>query len=161
MAPSTLLRLPCRLLQAQIPLRTRPSSSFYGAQKQLPRPLSTHPGLRLASSQDPETNEHPQRKAQEDREKLDPQANEYAKSSSDDSAAKQDEAAFDPNITDPQEAKKKAGEGNEVNPLDASPANPDISSGTAEEEGGVAKKMSEGGGGRKGGGEAGKGEQSV
>jgi len=147
-------------MQVQTPLRTRPVS-FHQVQKQTLRPLSTRPAARLASSQDPETNEHPQRKAQEDREKLDPQANEYAKSASDDSAAKQDEAAFDPNITDPQEAKDKAGEGNDVNPLDASPANPEISSGTAEDEGGVAKKMSEGGGGRQGGGEAGKGEQSV
>jgi len=40
------------------------------------------------------------------------------------------------NITDPQEAKEKAGEGNRVNPLDASPANPELSTGTAEEEGG-------------------------
>jgi hypothetical protein len=47
-----------------------------------------------------------------------------------------EEAAFDPNITDPQEAKEKAGEGNRVNPLDASPANPKLSTGTAEEEGG-------------------------
>ena len=60
--------------------------------------------------------------AQVDREKINPEANEYAKSGTDNTAAKNDEAAFDPNITDPQEAKKKAGEGNTVNPLDASPA---------------------------------------
>ncbi len=77
-----------------------------------------------------------------------PESNEYAKSGTDDTTAANEEAAFDPNITDPQEAKDKAGEGNEVNPLDASPANPDISQGTAEEEGGAKKKESEGGGGR-------------
>jgi hypothetical protein len=139
MASSTLLRLPRRLIQLQTPVRLR-SSSFQQAQRQNPRPISTHPILFLASSQDPERNPHPQRDAQEDREKLDPEANEYAKSGSDDTAAKQDEAAFDPNITDPQEAKDKAGQGNQVNPLDASPANPEISQGTAEEEGGAGKK---------------------
>ena len=59
-------------------------------------------------------------------------ANEYAKSGTDDVTAQNEEAAFDPNITDPEEAKKKAGEGNEVNPLDASPANPKLSQGTSE-----------------------------
>jgi predicted component of type VI protein secretion system len=79
---------------------------------------------------------------------MDPEPNEYSKSGTDDSSAANEEAAFDPNITDPQEAKDKAGEGNAVNPLDASPANPEISKGTAEEEGGSKKKLSEGGGGR-------------
>lgn len=139
MASSTLLRLPRRLFQLQSSVRLR-SSLFQHAQRPALRPISTHPILSLASSQDPERNPHPQRDAQQDREKLDPEASEYAKSGSDDTAAKQDEAAFDPNITDPQEAKDKAGEGNQVNPLDASPANPEISQGTAEEEGGVAKK---------------------
>jgi hypothetical protein len=111
----------------------------------------------LAASQDPERHPHPQRDAQVDREKIIPEANEYAKSGTDNTAAKNDEAAFDPNITDP---KKKAGEGNTVNPLDASPANLEISKGT-EEEGGSKKKLSEGGGGRQGGGETGKGEQST
>jgi len=129
MASSTLLRLPGRFTQLKTPIQIHTL-----------RPLSTHPSLSLAGSHDPERNLHPQRDAQQNRHKLDPQANEYAKSGSDDTAAKQDEAAFDPNITDPQEAKRKAGEGNRVNPLDASPANPEISKGTAEEEGGVAKK---------------------
>ncbi len=92
---------------------------------------------------------------------MDPEPNEYAKSSTDDTTAENEDAAFNPNITDPEEARQKAGEGNQVNPLDASPANPGISSGTAEEQGGSKKKMSEGGGGRKGGGQDGKGEESV
>lgn len=87
-------------------------------------------------------------------------ANEYAKSGTDDVAAQNEEAAFDPNITDPQEAKKKAGEGNEVNPLDASPANPDLGAPTSEVEGGAKKKMSEDGGGRKVKDE-GKGNESI
>ncbi|EXJ72631.1 uncharacterized protein A1O5_03777 [Cladophialophora psammophila CBS 110553] len=113
------------------------------------RTLSTTPRT-LAANQDPDRHPHPQRDAQLDREKMNPEATEYSKSGTDDTSAANEEAAFDPNITDPQEAKKKAGEGNQVNPLDASPANPDISQGTAEEEGGAKKKMSEGGGGRKG-----------
>lgn len=99
--------------------------------------------------------------AMKDREKINTDADEYSQSGTDDATARNEQAAFDPNITDPQEAKKKAGEGNEVNPLEASPANPDLSRGTAEEQGGAKKKMSEGGGGRKGGAEQGKGEQSV
>jgi hypothetical protein len=67
---------------------------------------------------------------------MSPEANEYTKSSTDNITAANEEAAFDPNIADPQEAKEKAGEGNRVNPLDASPANPELSTGTAEEEGG-------------------------
>ncbi|OAP65295.1 hypothetical protein AYL99_01267 [Fonsecaea erecta] len=124
------------------------------------RALSTTPRA-FAADQDPDRHPHPQRDAQLDREKMDPEPSEYSKSGTDDTSAANEEAAFDPNITDPQEAKRKAVEGNEVNPLDASPANPEISQGTAEEEGGAKKKMSEGGGGRKGGGEAGKGEQST
>ncbi|KIW45135.1 uncharacterized protein PV06_03547 [Exophiala oligosperma] len=125
------------------------------------RPLSTTAPYGFASGQDPDRHPHPQRDAQLDREKMNPEANEYAKSSTDDTTAANEEAAFDPNITDPEEARKKAGEGNQVNPLDSSPANPDLSQPTAEEQGGSKKKMSEGGGGRAGGGEAGKGEQSV
>jgi len=154
MPPSHLLRLSRNLHVVRRPLR-----SSLRTQSHL-RPLSTAP-VRLAGSQDPERHPHPQRDAQEDREKMDPEANEYAKSGTDDSTAANQEAAFDTDTPDPQDAKDKAGEGNEVNPLDASPANPDISEGTAEEEGGSKKKMSEGGGGRKGGGESGKGEQSV
>jgi hypothetical protein len=91
---------------------------------------------------------------------LNPEADEYSISGTDDSTAEQEDAAFS-RVSDPQEAKEKAGEGNEVNPLDASPANPEISQGTAEEEGGAKKKQSEGGGGRQGGGDDGKGESSV
>ncbi|KAI1611603.1 hypothetical protein EDD37DRAFT_650640 [Exophiala viscosa] len=141
MSPSTLLRFSRNVNLTRTVLRTqvRIQSNV--------RPLSTSP-YRFASREDPEENKHPQRETQLDREKMNPEANEYAKSSSDDSAAKNEDAAFDPDITDPEEARKKAGEGNDVNPLDSSPANPDISSGTAEEQGGSKKKVSEGGGGR-------------
>lgn len=75
----------------------------------------------------PDRNPNDQRDAQDNREAMNPEANEYAKSGTDNTVAKQDEAAFDTNNPDPQDAKKKAGEGNEVNPLDASPANVELS----------------------------------
>ena len=45
------------------------------------------------------------------------EATEYSKSGTDDASAKQEEAAFDPNITDPGKQKDKAGEGNSVSSL--------------------------------------------
>ena len=86
---------------------------------------------------------------------MDTQSNEYSKSGTDGATAGQDEAAFDPNSSnDPDEARKTAGEGNEGNPLDVSPANPELSSGTSEVSGGADKKGSEGGGGRQDGGDS-------
>lgn len=106
------------------------------------RPLSTSPPRPAEKDQDPERHPNPHRDAQEDRTQINPDSNEYSKSGTNDTAAGNDEAAFNPNITDPQAAKKKAGKGNRVNPLDASPANPEISKGT-KEEGGRKKKKSE------------------
>jgi len=111
--------------------------------------------VRYSGSQSGTSNSNPQRDAQEDREKIDRQSNEYAKSGTDDASAGQEEAAFDPNSSnDPEDERKKAGEGNDVSPLDASPANPEFSSGTSEVSGGAGKKGSEGGGGRQGGGDS-------
>jgi hypothetical protein len=87
-----------------------------------------------------------QKNAQLDRKKMDRSPNEYSQQGDQSGAAT--DAAFDPNVTDPQEAKKKAGEGNSVNPLEDSPANPDISQGTDEEAGGSKPKLSESSGGR-------------
>lgn len=104
-----------------------------------------------STSKDPS----PQKEAQLDREKMDTQANEYSKSGTDAASAAQENAAFDPNSSnDPDEARKEAAKGNEANPLDASPANPELSAGTSEVSSGAAKKQSEGGGGRQGGGDA-------
>ena len=44
------------------------------------------------------------------------EANEYSKSSTDDESARQEDAAFDPAITDPQKQHEKAGEGMGVSP---------------------------------------------
>ena len=101
------------------------------------------------------TNPSHQRAAQQDREKMDTQPNETAKSGTDAGAAENESAAFDgKGSSDPETARQEAGKGNEVNPLDASPANPELSSGTSETSGGADKKQSEGGGGRRGGGDS-------
>ncbi|MCJ1461635.1 hypothetical protein MMC07_000232 [Pseudocyphellaria aurata] len=79
------------------------------------------------------------RKDSQDRESMNTEATEYSKSSTDDEAAKHDEAAFDPNTTDPGEQKEKAGEagGDSNNPLEVSPANPDVSKQRETTEGGA------------------------
>ncbi len=56
---------------------------------------------------------HPTKNSQ-DRESINTESTEYSKSSTDDSAAGQDKAAFDPKVTKPETAKKVAGEGNGV-----------------------------------------------
>lgn len=54
------------------------------------------------------------RKDSQDKDSIDTEATEYSKSGTDDGAAKQREAAFDPSTTDPQKEKDIAGKGNEV-----------------------------------------------
>lgn len=89
-----------------------------------------------------------QKEAQLDREKMDTQPNEYTKGGTDADTAKHD-AAFDPNSSnDPEDASKGGSD------LNQSPANPSLSTGTSEVEGGADKKMSQGGGGRQGGGDS-------
>lgn len=51
------------------------------------------------------------RKDSMDKDSINTEATEYSKSATDDEGARQQEAAFDPDITDPQEQKHKAGEG--------------------------------------------------
>jgi len=90
-----------------------------------------------APSKYSEEGKHPNQQydAQVDRNKIDRQSNEYAKSGTDDAASL--DKAFDPNSSnDPEEARKEFGSGTEGNPLDASPANPELSSGTSEVSGG-------------------------
>jgi len=74
-----------------------------------------------------------------DRNKMDTQSTQHSKGG-DDSAASQDEAAYNPNVTQPQQEKKEAGKGNDSNPLDASGANPELGKPTEEEESGAGKK---------------------
>lgn len=54
------------------------------------------------------------RKDSQDRESMNTDATEYSKSSTDDEAARQDEAAYDPGLTDPGAQKKKASENSGV-----------------------------------------------
>jgi hypothetical protein len=150
MKSNTILRL-SRRIATQTPLLPRRTPNFRAGHNV--RPLSTSP------SHSVEHNPDPKREAIESRHNINTAADEYAQSGSDDSAAKNEEAAFG-RESDPEKAKQKAGEGNKVNPLDASPANPDISQPTSEVEGGAKKKISEGGGGRRAADE-GKGSESI
>ena len=54
------------------------------------------------------------RKDSQDKNSINAEANEYSKSGTDDDSARNEEAAFDPDITDPQQQKDKAGEGKAV-----------------------------------------------
>ena len=54
------------------------------------------------------------RKDSQDKDSINPEATEYSKSATDDESARQDEAAFDPSMTDPHEQHAKAGEGRGV-----------------------------------------------
>ncbi|KAK6581343.1 hypothetical protein PZA11_006034 [Diplocarpon coronariae] len=90
------------------------------------------------------------RKDSQDKESINTEATEYSKSGTDDAAARQEEAAYDPSTTDPQEERKIAGEGNEACGPDVSPANPDVSKQTGQQEGGAEKgvKKEQSGAGR-------------
>lgn len=50
------------------------------------------------------------RKDSQDKDSISTEATEYSKSATDDEGARQEDAAFNPNITNPQEEKEKAGE---------------------------------------------------
>lgn len=53
------------------------------------------------------------RKDSQHKDSINTEATEYSKSGTDDASARQEDAAFDPGITDPQQQKDKAGEGTE------------------------------------------------
>lgn len=89
MSPTSLLHLTARQS-----LRSRPSPSI-----RLLRPFSQTPLSRFP------------RKDSQNRNSINTEATEYSKSGTDDGAAKQKEAAFDPSITDPKTEEKVAGEG--------------------------------------------------
>ena len=54
------------------------------------------------------------RKDSQDKDSIDTEATEYSKSGTDDAAARQEDAAFDPNKTDPEEQMETAGKGTDV-----------------------------------------------
>ena len=84
-----------------------------------------------------------------DRSKINTESNEGTKTGTDASSAKQDKAAYNPNITDPQKAKDEAGKGNDHNPLDASGANPELGRPTEEVDSGAGTKTGKEAGSRK------------
>jgi hypothetical protein len=65
-------------------------------------------------------------KDDQDRESLKPKAHEYTQSGTDDQAAANEDAAFNPDKTSPEAAKETAGKGGDGNPLESSPANKDF-----------------------------------
>ncbi|CAJ2504860.1 Uu.00g122540.m01.CDS01 [Anthostomella pinea] len=64
-------------------------------------------------------------KDDQDRNSLKPRAHEYTGSGTDEGTAANEDAAFNPDKTSPEAAKETAGKGNDTNPLEVSPANPD------------------------------------
>ncbi|KAI9818841.1 MAG: hypothetical protein M1827_007662 [Pycnora praestabilis] len=86
------------------------------------------------------------RKDSQDKDSINTESTEYSKSGSDAGSAQQDEAAFDPKQTDPVEQKDTAGEGTgSENPLEVSPANPEVSKPRGEQEGGAQSSSSSSG----------------
>ncbi|MCJ1243574.1 hypothetical protein MMC30_000771 [Trapelia coarctata] len=96
------------------------------------------------------------RKDSQDKDSINNESTEYSKSGSDDQAARQEDAAYNPNKTDPEDQKETAAKGNEPkegsNPLEVSPANPEVSKqrdpteGGAENASGDERSRSSGGG---------------
>jgi len=82
--------------------------------KRFPRPLLNPRTQTRALSLTPSVPRSYPRKNAQDRESINTEATEYTKSGTDDGAAKQEEAAFDPRQTRPEQEKNTAGEGTEV-----------------------------------------------
>ncbi|TVY21885.1 hypothetical protein LARI1_G000292 [Lachnellula arida] len=89
------------------------------------------------------------RKDSQDKDSINTEATEYTKSGTDDQSAANEDAAFNSEITSPEEERKVAGKGNKGNPLEASPANKDISKQRNEQDGGA--ENSGGGSGKQSG----------
>jgi len=138
MAPSNLLRLATRRSVA---------------------PLSFRPAL-LAKRQFSQTalQSYP-RVGSQDKDSIDTEATEYSKSGTDDGAARQEDAAFNPNKTGPEDEKNTAGDGNNSNPLNVSPANPEVSKQTDSQEGGAENSGKDSNGRQSGHGSPSKGGQ--
>ncbi|KAI9702837.1 MAG: hypothetical protein M1836_008051 [Candelina mexicana] len=78
------------------------------------------------------------RKDSQHKDSINTEATEYSKSGTDDQAAREQDAAFDPQKTSPETEKDTAGENSRAdsNPLDVSPANPEVSKPRSSTEGG-------------------------
>jgi len=89
------------------------------------------------------------KKYDEDRNSINTESNEYTKSSTDNDAAAQDQAAYDPKKTSPESELKSAERRNEVSdgsgsPLEVSGANKEVSKQRDPQEGGAEKSANEG-----------------
>ena len=94
---------PCRL---RAPSHTRISTVKQQARSQ--KPLFSIPAHRQFSQS---LSFALPRKDSQNKDSINTEATEYSKSATDDEGARQEDAAFNPDITDPQEQKDKAGEG--------------------------------------------------
>ncbi|PQE33726.1 hypothetical protein CJF32_00009107 [Rutstroemia sp. NJR-2017a WRK4] len=101
----------------RILLTTRPRPNLLAPQR---RTLTRTPALLLP------------RKGAQDKDSIDRSPTEYTRSGTDDGAASEQKAAFDPSTTSPEAEKEEAGKGPRKseepegeNPLDVSPANPE------------------------------------
>ncbi|KAI0133669.1 hypothetical protein BJ170DRAFT_678603 [Xylariales sp. AK1849] len=95
-------------------------------------------------------------KDDQDRESLKPKAHEYTQSGTDEGAAAQEDAAFNPDKTSPESAKETAGQGQEGNELGVSPADKGVAEGGRGKE---EDKPKQGGNKQSGGGSAPKGSK--
>ncbi|KAF2870079.1 hypothetical protein BDV95DRAFT_72516 [Massariosphaeria phaeospora] len=92
------------------------------------------------------------RKDSQDKDSLNPTAAEYGQSGSDDAAAANEDAAFNPNKTSPEEEVKTAEKGVDSNPLEVSPGNPEVSKPRESDEGGAQGSPKSSSGSGSGGG---------
>ncbi|MCJ1400560.1 hypothetical protein MMC11_003766 [Xylographa trunciseda] len=118
-------------------------------------PLPSHPFSSTSRALQP-------RADSQHKDSMNTEAQEYAKSGTDVDAANQNSAAFDPNKTDPMEQKEEAGKGKEgsSNPLEVSPANPEVSKQRPGQEGGAEKATGSGRERSSGGGSPAKGKKT-
>lgn len=96
----------------------RPQPFFYTSTRQFSRSPS------LAAS-----------KEDQDKDSINILTDEYSKSGGDHIVAQQGKASYDQSETDPESQMARAGKGNTINPLEISPANPEVSKHVSENDG--------------------------
>jgi hypothetical protein len=106
------------------------------------------PGTRIASVRrlhGSSSLAYPPTKEGQDKDSLTPRSTEYSKSGDDDAAAATSKTAFDPNQTAPETEDKSADQesGQNVNPLNVSPANRGVSQPRESTEGGAESSSGE------------------
>ena len=102
----TFLSIMVRQCRVRVPSHTRISTPKQ--QLSSPEPLLRIPAYRPFSEA---TSLAFPRKDSQHKDSINTEATEYSKSATDDESARQSDAAFNPDITDPQHQKEKAGEG--------------------------------------------------